>query len=551
MKPVLIIIFSFLLACTAMEKDPAIVLSNGNNSFLYSSIDVTLTGIENFQPRPLHPADEARRELYCYHANFIKRFDYRNDSLLSKVIQGKPFYKSDLDKSLWNFYHGCFLSRQEKYEQALECFHRAEQIALKQKNYHLLGCIYLQSADLFNDLLLNNTAILYNKKSMDYFGKAGDWILANRARGNAGIVYMDMRDYDHADLYYHETKSDAIRLGDTDYLRYMVNWYLYDQLYQHNIPKIESLYADLDQLFFDVPSTVTEILARTCIYINRKDYAEAQAMLDTISDSFPSELEELLYYKIIAYIDYRLGNYENSAVNYRKFIRLYDQIDFFNNRSHLVSLESKHDTLRYKMEAEIQRKQKILIIVSSLLAVIILTYVILRLRQRGIDRKRELENRIAVITELGNSNQTLINKLDIHKENELELKKILDAQLNYHKEVLKLYTIYSDRPDIFVKKINELFTANSFDNHSYANLVDIINSYYNNALSNLRTQSPDLNEGEIIMCGLILAGFSAQEICVIMNYKNMEVVYSKKYRLKHKLGLDRSFSLEEYLSKLI
>lgn len=68
-------------------------------------------------------------------------------------------------------------------------------------------------------------------------------------------------------------------------------------------------------------------------------------------------------------------------------------------------------------------------------------------------------------------------------------------------------------------------------------------------LFKLKSNWPDLSEGELNLASLIVLGLSAKEISGILNIESKSV-NMKRYRLKKRLGLETDEDLQEFLKNL-
>ncbi len=102
------------------------------------------------------------------------------------------------------------------------------------------------------------------------------------------------------------------------------------------------------------------------------------------------------------------------------------------------------------------------------------------------------------------------------------LRRLADNRLRLLRRVIGLSYLYKNQPMVFSQKFyNEIQVEKLKDagiiphNHHFARLCH--------------------NENELFLCGLIDAGFSRKELCVIFDLKSINCFYVKFHRIKKRL----------------
>ena len=132
------------------------------------------------------------------------------------------------------------------------------------------------------------------------------------------------------------------------------------------------------------------------------------------------------------------------------------------------------------------------------------------------------------------SNRKLLSQLDIHKENEKHLKELLENRFAELRELAGTYYEFGFSKKM-QKKVEQLLSFKSVDGDMFAIIEEVVNAKNNNVSARVREAYPSISEDNIRLLNLIYAGFSPQEISVIVN-DTPQNIYVRKSRLKRKIA---------------
>lgn len=121
--------------------------------------------------------------------------DVTSDSLIIRALHYYSRHGNAHYKMLSWYYDGIILKNGEHYPAAIVAFEKAENTALKLKDYYQLGLIYRNIADIFNITYNNPEAITYRKKAIGCFDQAN----AQRYKEYAELSLAD--DYSNSKQY--------------------------------------------------------------------------------------------------------------------------------------------------------------------------------------------------------------------------------------------------------------------------------------------------------------------------------------------------------------
>ena len=127
----------------------------------------------------------------------------------------------------------------------------------------------------------------------------------------------------------------------------------------------------------------------------------------------------------------------------------------------------------------------------------------------------------------------------------------LNGMMNANISVIKLYAdityTYSHDEALLKKKIYHEITTKIVDVICVDRLLEIVNLQYGNYEEKLKDIHPNLTQGDIFICYMIIAGLSSQQMCAMLKLQSINSLYVKKSRLKERLNITRDIKAEDYL----
>lgn len=190
-----------------------------------------------------------------------------------------------------------------------------------------------------------------------------------------------------------------------------------------------------------------------------------------------------------------------------------------------------------------EQQKRIYIILLTAIAVCVVAAAIYS-RKKALQQRRQIENNIAVIADIRKS---------IESQNK-EIAAKLQASAKGHFDIFdEICNLYYEQPTdakkqiVIYNKINNLISSFRSDAKVLANIEDIVNICYNNAITKVRNEMPQLREDELRMLCYIFAGFSNQAIAVFLNCE-IGTVATRKSRLKSKITKANTTHKELFIS---
>lgn len=551
-----LIILVLFTACTSSDNQENPII-NHVQDLLPHKPDSAFIYLESHLHNFSTPEDKAVAELLEYYINDLRTFNYQKNSIATDILRNDHYYTDKYYQALGFYYKGVFLIEKLEYEKAIELFNKAEEIAKSMKWDHLLGMIYNKSAEIFYDLALYNTSIEYANKSSQYFISAGDSIFANRSKAYQIYSLAELLRYEDVEQMYQTTKDCARSEGDTDFIEYLDSELIGIYLFKGDIPHAKSVYDDIRTINTSNKHLLAELLflSKKNIEVNQLDSAYYYLSLTDQNKELIHTYDQILLKSIYSSYYQKKGDYKSALSYLNERHNLLDSIANFSNKALLVKLEGYSRELKMQLsyDQKITAQKRIVFgIILAFAAVMIFIFIY---RYRFKKQKLELNNRIALVSEivsdLKHSNQTLLSKLDTHQEKENQLKEHIESRLAYAKMFADLYYKYPNKPGTILKKMNEMIDLVPTNKEFTSGIINNVNLYYNNAIEKLTQKHTGLANTEILFSSLIIAGFSPHEMSLILNCNSLDAVYTRKYRLKQKLNINKNTDVEDYLLRFV
>ena len=122
----------------------------------------------------------------------------------------------------------------------------------------------------------------------------------------------------------------------------------------------------------------------------------------------------------------------------------------------------------------------------------------------------------------------------MQKEKEKRLKELLENRFAEIRELAGTYYEFGYSKKL-QKKVEQLLSLQSFGKDMFEVIENVVNAKNNGAMEKIRENYPSITEENFKLLNLIYAGFSPQEISVILN-DTPQNIYVRKSRLKRKIS---------------
>lgn len=502
---------------------------------LESSPDSSMMLLKGMAPEQLDRAHYASYALLYTEALDKSGKQIISDSLLNIVLEyyGKKGNSVALAKCY--YYLGCYHWELEEWSKAIDSYVYAESIALDFSAYNLLGLIYGRLGRLYTQQLNIEKALDMYSRSVDCYDKAGNQKNKARALGNKGRTFLYTQQYDSAVCYLRHAEELHREQRDTSVLNVCLNLQGYLWLKSGNVKQAKKVIG------LNNASGQYALLSDVCLAEGKLDSAEYY--LNLALASVNDKRKKVGFYQKLAGISQMKGDKENVIDYLLRRCALTDSVyqEFVKNSVEKWRTNSRYE--RAQKEAIASRlkavsSQRLLGIVSAVFLIVVSVYQFLHSRKR----KKLYEYRF------------LIQQLQISEAN---LKNLLERQLEEKSVYLRIF--FERRVEILknlisldlfdVKKLREKLPDIGLSPEDWQLLKEGLNISMNGVVECIENDYPDLTEDDRRYCYLYYAGFSTQEIAVLLNV-HLDSIYKKRNRIRQRLHLENNVTLENFLEEL-
>ncbi len=503
----------------------------------------------------------------AYHALLRTQCDYKNyivattDSAINLAVE---YFEKSGDKEKYTrslIYQGCANEELGNLEKAVECYHKADDIADKDDLYNKafakmrLGLLY-QSQKAFAKMrlgLLYQSQFFGAKKlsvekyaeALRLFEKIGNEHYEIICLTEIGGLYSFESGKEDSAIWYMDK---AIKLAqENNEPSHVFNNLVSKSLYYLNTTKEyqKSKYNALLSLKLNENNLPMPymILARVYAY---EDNVDSARYYITNCPPVTKYVDSVSYYMSLSELCKAKGDNEGYWSNYKQSETIADSIMHNSLNDRLRAVEKKYDTQQAELEnakLSLELRNTLLTLAAIVIGALALLLLVLRYRHRLREKESEYELLKAdldtSLSSLENMKSTVAQLESEHdNSNNTELKNILEEQIGAVHQLMKWS--YELSSDAFVKKFNSLMTMPSGKEQEsfWNNLHTITNELHDNVLTRAQEAAGGtLRDDELNYLALYCCGFSRSVIMTCMHYKSLGTVSNKKIQIAQKLNV--------------
>lgn len=458
-----------------------------------------------------------------------------SDSLLNIALEyyGKKGNSVALAKCY--YYLGCYHWELEEWSKAIDSYVYAESIALDFSAYNLLGLIYGRLGRLYTQQFNIEKALDMYSRSVGCYDKIGNQKNKAWALGNKGRTFLYTQQYDSAVCYLKFAEEFYRKQKDSSALNVCLNLQGYIWLKSGNIEQAKKVIS--------LNNTSGQYALLGEVFLAEKQLDSAEYYLQQSLVSLGDKRQAVGLYQRLAEVARMKGDKEK-IINYLlRRCALTDSVyqGFVKNSVEKWRTNSRYE--RAQKEAIASRlkavsSQRLLGIVSAVFLIVVSVYQFLHSRKR----KKLYEYRF-LIQQLQISEANLQNLLERQLEEKSEhLRIFFERRVEILKNLINL--------DLFdVKKLREKLPDIGLLPEDWQLLKEGLNISINGVVECIENDYPGLTEDDRRYCYLYYAGFSTQEIAVLLNI-HLDSIYKKRNRIRQRLHLEDDVTLEDFLEEL-
>jgi len=509
------------------------------------------------------------------------------------------------------YYAGRVNKELNRSETAVEYYLKALEIAKTTENYNLISLIYsnLGMTFLLEDLPQKALPELYN--ALHFTSLINDSTEIIYALRDVGRVYNMIGKIDSAEYYYNKGIAISRDTNNDSALFDLLNevYSLYKKEGKLDLA-LKSLIEAKDKCSENKDSENSHLyknLGEIYFSMNQLDSAKFYLTRGLVSDNIYTQV---ITAKFLYQLYKKERKYEK-AIQYADLYNLYNDSIILNNRSKVIAeIQAKYNQeklLNTANQLKIEKDQlKIVLLIAGIITIFVIALIVLFYQKKLIRKERNLqkikeqirqdtiivkqneatirknEDTIKTITkQLQESNdlkeqleEQLIEIENINKENEklinqnLNLKKDIEvssssletsnSDIETYEKVIEKNSFLQERvnflSDLLIENIDILSNIRNnsqsrsvrLDNILWEKIILYLNLIYENYSERLHAQYPILTTEDMQFCCLIKLRLSTSDISKLCFIAPPSVT-KRKQRIKEKIRLDRSISLDTYL----
>lgn len=396
------------------------------------------------------------------------------------------------------------------------------------------GDIYLQR--------LNYAAALkmYGMAAASLAGERANPLLME-VNGKMGDAYRSEGDFREALDSYNAARDLAEENGrGKELLRFLtasegVNFSL-GHPSKRVLAELDSIYA----VYCNGKPPVGDYLLLSRLYLDNGNLTKARFYAkeyERLNSDIP-DLQRSRLYSLLVSIESARADYKEALSYERRYNAIMESIMEQEKQNSISQVEQAYFTRQLQLENEtIKKGNRLLTIIYSLIFLMVAggAVALVLIWRKKIRRKNiQVEEYLEAMRSSEMSNRKLLSQLDIHKENEKHLKELLENRFAELRELAGTYYEFGFSKKM-QKKVEQLLSFKSVDGDMFAIIEEVVNAKNNNVSARVREAYPSISEDNIRLLNLIYAGFSPQEISVIVN-DTPQNIYVRKSRLKRKIA---------------
>ena len=545
-------------------------------AYLSEHPDSALSVLDSMSAESIRGRKANARFALLYSIALDKSYIYlTSDSLIMPAVTYYRNHGTDSDRAKSWYYLG------RVQQNATVSLTHAEKYADLSGDSFYSGMTHRAMGDIFGDTFNSSESLKYYELAYSDFEKAG-------ARKHSDYIRLDL-----ARAYYNNDKfAECKTMCDTviDIARTARDTVLHSEclkLYASAILNIKETPEPEKtiRIFNYIADSLKCALSFDDYFVIADAYTgdgDIKAASDIIGQLRPLVAEDRHASAKLGYSEYLLASRQKA---YGKALKHFENTVAFQDSLLRVVLKqsllsAQHDMLRRQVEDDqyrIKAKDRTITVsvISAIVIISLLCYIYYRkvktqeksnadyirqideavrqIRETG-NLLQEKDNRIAelntVLKNAGNSSENYKTALDdLHAS----IRKIHGLRLHHLDELCSEYYIYGQTTSRYrrIFKPAEALVKSLSDSQEYHIIESTVNQFKQNIMSKARTELHDLKEEDFRLLCYLYAGFSPSAISLMMCYEKVDIIYTRKSRLKRKIENSESPMKKFFLDNLV
>lgn len=223
---------------------------------------------------------------------------------------------------------------------------------------------------------------------------------------------------------------------------------------------------------------------------------------------------------------------EARAYDYmQQYVSVKDSLFEVQRGAQVAELERRYRTANEVALREASLHYRMWILgLAAVLVVMVAVWVVVSYRRKLRRRSEQLSELLALVDSYRESHDSLTSRLDASDAREAALKRLLEGRVAAVRDIAATYYTFGEGERL-TAKMRDLALSPAV----LADVVDMADLYSDRAVTRLREQFPDWTARNYDFAALVIAGFTPQEICVMLGM-SLNGVYTLKSKLKRRIA---------------
>ncbi len=507
----------------------------------------------------------ARHALLYSQALDKNCIDLKMDTIIAPAVKYYANHGTNRDKALTHYYLGRIRHNAGAACEAAELMQAAEKYAIPAKETYLLGLIYNCRGNLYYSQYSLNDAIEMYDLADSCFLREGKVVFSGYMHQAKAKTYALLRNYSNSQKEY----GKALMIFDSvkNYRQVcLISSSLAYQMKKSGKIAIDSIKYFLRKTYSRytkgiIPTIDYPIWAGLYLKENKLDSAKYFGYL-SINTGTKTKNQQCGILTTICQIETADKNYKAACCNWAKAYTLLDSI-FRYEKEHLIQrAEERYNNkeLQHRNELLHMRTRYMIYIGVLVFAILLSVFLLILKRRLQIIRAQAEENRryqsfIKELTQSYNTLQTnydqIKKEVELHTEEENRLMDSVERRLGHIRELLKISYTCKHAPHILYDTFKEYAIKMNTSEDSFVDLKYILNKRYYGIADYLETHHRNLTLSDLNVLCMLVYNFSLDSIRMVCNHDNIDSLYSRRNKLRHKIGAPTHTSLEEELQNIL
>lgn len=470
--------------------------------------------------------------------------DITSDTLIFGI---QKYYekKDDIEKAaLASFYSGRVRQEQKQYGKALEIYLDAEKYLEHSNNNNLKGLVQSSIGSIYDEELIQNSAIAHFKKANELFGKAQNYrneIITGNLIGNC---FLKEGEADSAFSYYFKALAFADSLGYEEEQAAILESLGVAYRETEDWNKAEDYFRKAWNFAADSLERARTLLNMACLFDEMGKRDSATHYIQSSLSFLPNNDDNYLAANIFetwSAISEKSGDFQDALEKYKIYSDYLVMIFDENRDQEVLKIEKKYNYQfleNRNKQLTIERQRIILLSLLLFLMLVAIIFVGYRHSVQNEKKLKEAEQRIYQMKEMArNFNEKensfrniLIRHFDIIKKTALLEGYLKEDEKKQGKHLLR--------------KFNEVVYGEK--NLDWDLLYETLNRLNNGFFEQIKNRFSNLDQTEFRICCLQCIDLNNTEIGLMLNYST-NTIRAKKSVIRKKLGVKAFGDINDFI----